>query len=82
MNRLPFGRPIQTALQLREELGGLGFFSGRDQGQQLLLGSSGRIQKTTIHFPTTQGGAGLFGSRSSVGHKQEQCLKGGAVVNP
>ena len=82
MNRLPFGRPIQPALQFRKELGGLRFFTGRDQGQQLLLGAARCIQKTPIHFPTTQGGAGLFGGRGCVGHKLVQCLNEGADVNP
>lgn len=82
MNRLPFGRPIQPPLQFRKELRGLRFFAGRDQGQQLFLCATGGIQKTPVHFPATQGGAGLFGGRCGVGHKRKQCPKGGEDVNP
>jgi len=82
MNRLSFGRPIQPALQFGKKFGGLRFFPGGDQGQQLLMRTAGRIQKAPVHFPTTQGGAGLFGGRGCVGHKQKACLKRGADVNP
>lgn len=82
MNGFAFSRPIQSALQLGEKFGSLRFFSGCDQGQQLLLRAAGCVQKTPIDFTTTQGGACLFGGRGSVGHKRKQCLKGGEDVNP
>ena len=82
MNRLTLSRTIQTTLQFGKELGSFRFLSGRDQGQKLLLRPASRIQKTPVHFPTTQGGASLFGGRGCVGHKRKQCLKRGSDVNP
>jgi hypothetical protein len=82
MNRFAFGCPIQPTLQFGKEFGGFRFFTGTDQSQELFLRPPSRVQKTTIHLPTTQGGAGLFGGGCSVGHKVKQCPKEGVDVNP
>ena len=82
MNGFPFGRTIQPTLQFGEEFGGFRFFSGANQSQELFLGPTRRIQKTTIHLPATQGGTGLFGSGCSVGHKGRECPKDRVDVNP
>jgi len=82
MDGLPFCRPIQATLQLREELQSFIFFPSGDQRKKLLLRQSGIIQKTTIHHPTPKGSSGLFCSRSSVGHNLKSCPKLGGGVNP
>ena len=82
MNGMPLRRPIQTTLQFWKELSGFLFFSSGNQGHQLFLRVAGLIQKKTIHRTTSQSPTGLFGSRSSVGHKVKHCLRPLPLVNP
>jgi hypothetical protein len=82
MNRLALGSPIQAALQFWKEFRSLFLLTGGDQCQELLLGTPSRVQKTAVHLTTAEGGTGLFGGRSSIGHKQKQCPKRGVDVNP
>jgi len=82
VNRFTFGCPIKALLQFRKKLGGLIFFSGFHQGNQLLLGVPGGLQKCPVHFTTADGGTGLFGSRGGICHKEKECPNRAVSVNP
>ena len=69
VNRLSFGRAIQSLLQFRKELNCFFLLARGDQGQQLFLGIPRMIQKAPIHHTTSKRGPGLFRSRSSICHK-------------
>lgn len=71
VNRFAFGRAIQPLLQLGKMLRRLIFFSGLNQGKDLLLCIAGRLKERAIHLTATEGGAGLSGSRGGVGHKEK-----------
>lgn len=79
---LAFGRAVKSTLKFGKKLGGLLFLSGGNQRQQLFLGTPSGIHQSAIHLATTQGGAGLFGGRGGVGHKDKQCPKRRGSVNP
>ena len=81
MNGRPFGRAIQATLKFRKKLSSFIFFSSGNQSHQLFLGGAGLIQKKPIHRTTPEGTTGLFGSRSSIGHKGKECLKPLPLVN-
>jgi len=77
-----FGGAVQPLLEIREMLGCLIFLSGLNQGNYLFLGVASRLQEDAVNLAAAEGGAGLFGGRGSVGHKQKECLKHQSPVNP
>jgi len=82
VNRLALGSPIQTLLQLWKVFGRLILFSGLDQRDHLLLGVPGGLQEGSVDFAPAQGGTGLFGGGSGVGHSRKACPSRAALVNP
>jgi hypothetical protein len=61
--------------------GGFVLFAGLNQRKDLLLGVPGSLQQGPVNLAFPQGGAGLFGGGSCVGHKPKVCLMGMVPVN-
>ena len=82
VNRLPFGGSIQTLLQFGEMFGCFVLFTSLNQRKDLFLGVPGSLQQGPVNLAFPQGGAGLFGGGSCIGHKRKECLIGMVPVNP
>lgn len=82
VDRFALGGAIQPLLQFGKMLGRFVFFPRGNQVHHFPLGVPGGLQKSAVDLAFPQCGTGLFGGRGGVGHKQKQCPRSTAPVNP